>query len=79
MSKIHTYFIVAESRMAKVCAICGKGKRMGNIRKLLRGHYNVTGRRSFEPNLQWTRVDGHRTLACVSCIRSQHKVARPAA
>ncbi len=57
---------------------------MGNIRKLLRGHYNVTGRRSFEPNLQWTRlpgqqagVMGQRVLACVRCIRSQHKVARP--
>lgn len=56
--------------MARQCAICGKGKQMGNVRKLLRGHYNVTARRAFKPNLQTIKHDGQRVLACVQCIRT---------
>lgn len=49
---------------------------MGHIRKLLRGHYNVTGNRSFKPNLQFVRYNGTRVLACTKCIRTLAKVAR---
>jgi len=56
--------------------MCGKKKQMGNIRRLLRGHYNVTGRRSFDPNLQRTKVGVKHVLACVNCIRTLHKNAK---
>lgn len=49
---------------------------MGNLRKLLRGHYNVTGRRTFKPNLQSTLHDGKKVLACVQCIRTNAKNLR---
>lgn len=62
--------------MARVCELCGKGKAMGNLRKLLRGHYNVTGRRSFKPNLQSTTFEGVKVLACVQCIRTKAKYQR---
>jgi len=62
--------------MARVCEICGKEKSMGHIRKLLRGHYNVTGGRAFKPNLQKTRFEGRHVLACTNCIRTMHKVAK---
>jgi ribosomal protein L28 len=62
--------------MARQCEICGKGKQMGNHRKLLRGHYNVTGRRTFKPNLQKAIIAGTRVLACVACIRTSTKSAR---
>jgi len=61
--------------MARDCQICGKGKMIGNNRKLLRGNYNVTSKRSFRPNLQKTSHDGQRVLACVTCIRNQTKNA----
>lgn len=59
--------------MARVCEICQKGKSVGNRRKLLRGHYNVTGKRTFKPNLQSTIHDGKKVLACVRCIRTKAK------
>lgn len=59
--------------MARVCAICGKGPRVGNTRKLLRGHYNVTGKRRFNPNLQKAKYEGKRVKACVACIRTQSR------
>lgn len=62
--------------MARVCEICGKRKQMGNTRKLLRGHYNITGRRAFRPNLQKFRHDGRHVLACVQCIRTTNKPAK---
>lgn len=62
--------------MAKICMICGKGKSVGHTRKLLRGHYNVTSRRTFKPNLQKVRYEGHRVWGCVQCIRSMHKEAK---
>jgi ribosomal protein L28 len=73
--------------MPKVCDICGKQKSRGNTRKLLRGHYNITGKRDFKPNLQKATLDGERVLACVKCIRTntrkallkQQKVAEKAA
>lgn len=62
--------------MARVCEVCGKGKAMGNLRKLLRGHYNVTGRRAFKPNLQSMVHDGQKVLACVQCMRTKAKNLR---
>jgi ribosomal protein L28 len=62
--------------MARICEICDKRKRMGHHRKLLRGHYNVTGDRSFKPNLQKTIFEGRRVLACVRCIRTASKEAK---
>ncbi|MEX1997237.1 MAG: L28 family ribosomal protein [Candidatus Andersenbacteria bacterium] len=62
--------------MARVCEICGKEKSIGNYRKLLRGHYNVTGKRAFKPNLQRVRYQGRRVLSCVQCIRTLHKDAK---
>lgn len=62
--------------MARVCEICEKKKIMGNTRKLLRGHYNITGRREFKPNLQKTIIDGIHVLACTTCIRTQSKAGR---
>ncbi|MDA1168878.1 MAG: 50S ribosomal protein L28 [bacterium] len=61
--------------MARICDICKKGKTMGNMKKLLRGHYNITGRRSFKPNLQSIKHEGNRVLACVRCIRTKSKNA----
>ncbi|OGY35437.1 MAG: hypothetical protein A3E36_01940 [Candidatus Andersenbacteria bacterium RIFCSPHIGHO2_12_FULL_45_11b] len=61
--------------MARMCTICGKKKQMGNHRKLLRGHYNITGRRTFKPNLQTTLHEGKKVLACVNCIRTKAKNA----
>lgn len=50
----------------------------GHTRKMLRAHENITGLRSFKPNLQKVRHGGHRVLACVTCIRGLHKAARVA-
>ncbi len=62
--------------MARVCEICGKKKSIGNTRKLLRGHYNITGKRSFRPNLQKFQHEGRRVLACVQCMRTTNKAAK---
>lgn len=62
--------------MARVCEICDKKKSIGHTRKLLRGHYNVTGKREFKPNLQKIKVGARHTLACVNCIRTIHKNAK---
>ncbi len=61
--------------MARICEICEKRKQTGNHRKLLRGHYNITGKRFFKPNLQKTLHEGKKVLACVNCIRTQAKHA----
>ena len=55
------------------CAICGKGSIIRGKRKLLRGHYNPTSTSRKYPNLQLTKVEGIRTLACTSCIKTQTK------
>jgi len=60
----------------KECAICGKKKSIGNTRKLLRGHYNVTGKREFKPNLQKTTFENRKVLACVKCIKNMNREAR---
>jgi pyruvate,water dikinase len=39
---------------------------VGNRRKLLRGHYNVTGKRTFKPNLQSTIHEGKKVLAVMA-------------
>jgi ribosomal protein L28 len=57
----------------KICELCGKHKSVGNIRKLLRGHRNVTAKRDFKPNLQKTVIDGQRHLVCTQCLRTLHK------
>jgi ribosomal protein L28 len=62
--------------MAKMCEICGKQKSVGNTRKLLRGHYNITSGRSFRPNLQKTTYQGKKVLACTRCIRSETKAGK---
>lgn len=49
---------------------------MGNTRKLLRGHYNITGRRSYRPNLQSIIHQGEHLMACTACMRTLHKEAR---
>lgn len=49
---------------------------MGHTRKLLRGHYNITSRRSFKPNLQRTKHEGQRVWACVTCLRTKVKTAK---
>jgi len=64
--------------MARGCAICNKEKTIGNLRKLLRGHRNVTGKREFKPNLQKTSFQGKKVLACVKCIKTQSRAARAA-
>jgi ribosomal protein L28 len=56
--------------MARHCEICGKTKFVGHRRKLLRGHYNITGKRSFKPNLQKAKIEGKNVLACTKCIRT---------
>lgn len=65
--------------MARQCEICGKGPSVGNQRKLLRGHYNVTAKRRFLPNLQPTKYEGKRILACVKCIKSTARKAKATA
>ena len=62
--------------MPRVCDICNKVKSRGHSRKLLRGHYNVTGKRDFKPNLQKAIIDGERVLACVKCIRTNTRKTR---
>ena len=56
--------------------MCGKGKTVGHHRKLLRGNYNVTGKRTFTPNLQKTKFEGRNVLACVKCIRNETRKAQ---
>ncbi|MEK7576644.1 MAG: 50S ribosomal protein L28 [Patescibacteria group bacterium] len=62
--------------MAKVCATCGKGSRMGGHRKLLRAHYNPTKWERKQPNLQWATLPVRagssatsRVKVCTACIR----------
>lgn len=62
--------------MARMCEHCGKTKQIGNTRKLLRGHYNVTGKREFRPNLQKIKHEGAHLLLCVNCIRTLNKAAK---
>ena len=59
--------------MATSCAICQKEKSTGHFRKLLRGHRNITGKRTFKPNLQKTTYKGKKVLACVKCIKNQSR------
>ena len=58
------------------CEICQKGSIMAGTRKLLRGHYNVTGKREFKPNLQKIKHEGAHLLLCVNCIRTLHKAVK---
>ncbi|MCH7883449.1 50S ribosomal protein L28 [Patescibacteria group bacterium] len=59
--------------MAKQCAICGKGSKMGGKRNLLRGKYNPTKHKRKYPNLHWARLsDGKRVKVCTKCLRRVH-------
>jgi len=58
----------------KVCSICGKKSSMGVTLVKLRGKYNPTARVRKHPNLQWTRVNGRRVLACAKCIKRKSKI-----
>ncbi len=62
--------------MARVCDICGKGKKSGNI--VTFSHRLI--KRNWSPNLRRVRavVDGktQRIYACTRCLRSG-KVVRP--
>jgi len=56
--------------MARICAICGKGRSVGhNV-----SHANNKTKRTWQPNLQRVRarVDGQvrRVSVCTGCIRS---------
>ncbi|OGZ30045.1 MAG: hypothetical protein A2931_03925 [Candidatus Niyogibacteria bacterium RIFCSPLOWO2_01_FULL_45_48] len=58
----------------KICAICGKGSRMGGKRNLLRGKYNPTKTQRKQPNLQWARLtSGQKALICTKCIKKLYK------
>lgn len=56
------------------CEICGKGSIMRGKRKLLRGHYNPTGKTRKYPNLQSARTaEGKRVMACTNCVRTMRR------
>lgn len=60
--------------MARQCTICGKSSQLENKRKLLRGHYNPTGKKRKYPNLQWLLIkNGSRVKACTQCMRTRAK------
>lgn len=59
--------------MARSCEICEKGPQVGHWRKLLRGHYNVTAKRRFRPNLQPFNKNGKKMKVCTSCLRTEKK------
>ena len=56
--------------MARVCAVCGKGHRIGNRVS----HANNKSKRQFKPNLQTIRVligkAVKRIRACTDCIKA---------
>ncbi|HET6370056.1 MAG TPA: 50S ribosomal protein L28 [Nitrospiria bacterium] len=56
--------------MARVCEVCGKGKRVGNNVS----HAHNKTKRVFRPNLQSVRAvigaTRKRILACTSCLKS---------
>ncbi len=58
----------------KICTICGKHSAMGRTLVKLRGKYNPTSKVRKKPNLQWTKVNGKRVLACTKCIKRQSKI-----
>lgn len=50
------------------CLVCKKVTRTGGKRKLLRGHYNPTGKIKRHPNLQWAMLpNGKRMKMCTDC------------
>jgi len=54
--------------------MCKKGSIMVQKRKLLRGHYNPTGKSRKYPNLQKaTLPDGTKALICTGCLRTINK------
>jgi len=58
------------------CTVCEKTSQMGGARKLLRGHYNPVNWTRKYPNLQYSLVNGKRTLVCTGCIRTLQKAPR---
>ena len=48
---------------------------MGGARKLLRGHYNPVNWSRKYPNLQYSKVEGIRTLICTACMKTNARKA----
>lgn len=59
---------------SKICTVCGKKTSMNWTLVKLRGKYNPTQKVRKYPNLQWTRLNGKRILACAKCIKAQAKI-----
>ncbi|MBI2591195.1 MAG: 50S ribosomal protein L28 [Candidatus Brennerbacteria bacterium] len=58
--------------MMRICHFCGKTSVMGGSRKLLRGHYNPTGKKIKRANLQWLALGaGKRVKVCAKCLKSK--------
>lgn len=59
--------------MARVCAMCGKGKLKGN----LVSHSNIKTNRHYSPNVQKVKleVDGKKTkeYVCTRCLRTMRQ------
>ncbi|MDP2933134.1 MAG: bL28 family ribosomal protein [bacterium] len=51
------------------CSICDKGYKRANSRS----HSNRATLRKLQVNLQWTKVNGRRIMACTRCIRTTSK------
>jgi len=56
--------------MARICAVCGKGRQIGNWVS----HANNKSKRQFKPNLQTIRALIGKTVkrirACTDCIKA---------
>jgi len=59
--------------------MCDKKSMIAVTHKLLRGHYNPTGKKRKYPNLQWVTLEsGQRIKACTKCIKTLHKAEKEA-
>lgn len=59
------------------CEMCGKSYKIAVTRKLLRGHYNPTGKKKRKANLVKITLykPGHRSLICTRCLKTLTKKA----
>ena len=66
-----------DSKMSKMCAICGKKPLVGNNVS----HAHNVNKRRFNPNLQSVRAmqngQAKRIVVCTNCIKSGHVVKAP--
>lgn len=58
--------------MAQLCALCGRGKQVGN----LVSHSNRKTKRWFRVNLQTKKIDGKKKKICPSCLKTLSKSAK---